>query len=181
MSFFREYGRNVISPYEGQECRRIKKLRVFLKWGLFLSKNQNVFNPVWTPGIMITIIVWDTSWIFQKCYSPQSRVINSLTRGSRLARPLTGLSTNAKSFIRCCKDKPIARGGPIKFRSPFWKEKKIVRWVIYYQNYFDEINTLDVSQWMLDAIFYLAAEDWGGGGWHGTQNISLIRNSAMGD
>ena len=99
-----------------------KKLRVFLKWGLFL-KNQNVFSPVWTPGIMITIIVWDTLWIFQKCYSPQSRVINSLTRGSRLARPLTGLSTNAKSFIRCCKDKPIARGGPIKFRSPFWKEK----------------------------------------------------------
>ena len=123
MSFFRGYGRNVISPYEGQECRRIKKLRVFLKWGLFL-KNQNIFSPVWTPGIMITIIVWDTLWIFQKCYSPQSRVINSLTRGSRLARPLTGLSTNAKSFIRCCKDKPIARGGPIKFRSPFWKEKK---------------------------------------------------------
>ena len=108
----------------GSRMQKNKKLRVFLKWGLFFSKNQNVFNPVWTPGIMITIIVWDTLWIFQKCYSPQSRVINSLTRGSRLARPLTGLSTNAKSFIRCCKDKPIARGGPIKFRSPFWKEKK---------------------------------------------------------
>ena len=145
MSFFRGNGRNVISPYEGQECRRIKNSGSFSNEVCSFQKIKIFFSPVWTPGIMITIIVWDTLWIFQKCYSPQSRVINSLTRGSRLARPLTGLSTNAKSFIRCCKDKPIARGGPIKFRSPFWKEKKIVRWVIYYQNYFDEINTLDVS------------------------------------
>ena len=87
------------------------------------------------------------------------------------------LLSNAKSFIRCCKDKPIARGGPIKFRVPvFEKEKKMNREMSHLARafHFDEINTLDVSQWMLLLLvpFFIQRVH---------KNISLIRNSAMGD
>ena len=43
MSFFRGYGRNVISPYEGQECRR--KSRTIKNWGL-----RYFSSFVGTPG-----------------------------------------------------------------------------------------------------------------------------------
>ena len=87
---------------------------------------------------------YDYNMNFSKC-SAQSRVINSLTLHLGVSQMQNRLSDAAKT-------NPSPEGGPLNFGPRFERKKNRRRWVIYY---FDEINTLDVSQWIqLDAIFY---------------------------
>ena len=100
MSFFR----NVISPYEGQECKR-KSMAIKKNFQMFFRSCLNTWY-------------YDYNMNFSKC-SAQSRVINSLTLHLGVSQMQNRLSDAAKT-------NPSPEGGPLNFGPRFERKKKIV-------------------------------------------------------